>query len=89
MPQNRAHSGFGKGENPNSRLALCNMDAMNDYSEQERYLSLLGDAICPGAGKLVGYARSPSNKKSNKEDAVERTPQNRMTEAAMLIRLQD
>ena len=63
MPQNGAHSGFGKGEKLNSRLALCNVDAMNDYSEQERYSSLLGDAISPGAGRSDGSARSLSNKK--------------------------
>jgi hypothetical protein len=59
---------------------------MNDFWEQERYLSLFGDSISGGAGKTRGSARSLLNKKIKQGGHSGKDVQNwMMEEAAMLI----
>lgn len=59
--QDKMQSGFGKGLKRNSRLAFGNSEAVDENvgvndMEQERYLSLLDDAISGGASQSSGRA---------------------------------
>jgi ATP-dependent RNA helicase DDX31/DBP7 len=92
--QDKTQSGFGKGEKRNSRLAFGNVEApdenvgINDF-EQERYLSLLDDAISGSARQSFGKSRSPSNKKIKLGGRSGKDNPKRMMEAAMLIQSQE
>jgi ATP-dependent RNA helicase DDX31/DBP7 len=59
--QDKMQSGFGKGLKRNSRFAFGNSEAVDENvgvndMEQERYLSLLDDAISGGASQSSGRA---------------------------------
>ncbi|KAL3779283.1 hypothetical protein ACHAW5_003291 [Stephanodiscus triporus] len=93
ISHDKAQSGGGKGEKRKSRLAFGNAendsDAAIDNSEQERYLSLLGNAISGGANRSSGSIRSPSNKKIKQGGLSGKDVQKRMMEAAMLVQSQE
>jgi ATP-dependent RNA helicase DDX31/DBP7 len=95
--RDKAQSGDGKGEKRKSRLAFGDApaeetddgDAAIENSEQERYLSLLGDAIGGGASRSSGSTRSTPNKKIKQGGRGGQDVQKRMMEAAMLIQSQE
>ncbi len=81
-------------ERNKSRQAFRNADAIDGDTvinnlEQERYLSLLGNAIGGGASRSIGSTILPLNKKSKHGGWSEKDIQKRMMEAAMLMQSQE
>ena len=77
-----SHGVRGRGGDADENVGI------NDF-DQERYLSLLDDAISGSARQSFGKSRSPSNKKIKLGGRSGKDNPKRMMEAAMLIQSQE